>query len=108
MADVNITGQGTFAANSYTVPNPTVNVSTVSFQTANQAAKVCFGNSSTFGMSSYIVQTGAPQSLTLKDVADTTFTAVGQNDNCPAGRITDTNYNITMGSGMGGKKPGKK
>jgi hypothetical protein len=105
MADVNVTGQGTFAANSYTVPNPTVNVSTVSFHTASQNCKICFGNSTTFGMSSFNVNTGPAQSLPLKGVVGTSFSVVGQNNDCTAGRITDTDYTITMGGGMpGGKK----
>ena len=109
MANINITGQGTFAANNFTVPDPTINVSTVTFHSAGQSCKVCFGNSNTFGVSSFTVNTGSPQSLTLKAVENTGFSVVGQNDNCPAGRIIDTNYNITMGGGMGeGKSTGKK
>lgn len=105
MADINITGQGTFAANSYTVPTPqVVGTTTVSFHSASQNCKVCFGNQATFNMSSVIISTGPPQAITLEAVQGTSFTVVGENDSC--GGIRETIYNITMGSGMPGpKKP---
>ena len=108
MANINITGQGTFAANSYTVPSPMANSSSVSFHSADKKCKVCFGNSATFGVSSFVVQTGAPQSLTLEAVQSTSFSVVGETDNCSSGNLKDTNYNITMGSGFPGKKHDKK
>jgi hypothetical protein len=108
MADINITGQGTFSANDWTVSHPTVNNSTVSFHAASQSCKVCFTNSATFGMSGFTVNTGAAQSLPLKAVQDTGFSVVGQNDNCSAGKRIDTDYTITMGGGMGDKKHDRK
>lgn len=103
MANINITGQGTFAANDFQVPNPTVAVSQVTFHSASQSCQVCFGNDATFGMSSYTVQTGSPQALTLEAVQGTSFTVIPTDQQCGQG-IRDTNYNITMGSGMGGSK----
>ena len=108
MADINITGTGNFAANSYNVPNPVAGQTQVSFHSANGTCLVCFSNSATFGMGSYTVSPGPKQDLTLAAVEPTEFTC-NSGPSCPPSKSPKAgpNYNITMGGGLGGKHHGK-
>lgn len=104
MADINITGNGNFAANSYNVPNPVAGQTKVSFHSANGTCLVCFSNSGTFGVGYVTVNAGQKQDLTLVAAQPTDFTC-NTGPSCPQSKSPKAgpNYNITMGGGVGGK-----
>jgi len=102
MANINITGTGTFAANNYNVPNPVANQSTVSFHSANATSVVCFDNYATFDMWGVTVPQGQQTDLTLKNVQATGFTCNPSGTNCPQSKSPKAGpgYTITMGGNV--------
>jgi len=102
MADINVTGKGTFAGNNFTVPAAN---SAVTFHAADDPCTICFSNSATFGTNSLALPKGGPP--TSKNVASrvaTNYTVNASGYTCPAGGAkpsADTTYTIDMGSSMG-------
>ncbi|HST78350.1 MAG TPA: hypothetical protein VLN58_07660 [Verrucomicrobiae bacterium] len=105
MADINITGTGTFAANDYTVPSPVAGVTKVSFHSANATSVVCFDNYDTFNTWSVTVEEGKKQDLTIAKTDNTGFTVNGATYTCPEGKSPKESpgYTITMGGNLPGK-----
>jgi hypothetical protein len=106
MADINITGTGSFAANDYTVPSPVANQTKVSFHSANATSVVCFNNFDTFETWSLTVPEGQKQDLTLKTVENTGFSVNPSGYTCPESKSPTAGggYTITMGGNVPGKR----
>lgn len=106
MADINITGNGTFAGNDFTVPPGDL---AVTFHSADADVTLCFSNHSTFDSWSLSLDKGGqPTSLTIQTRADTNYTINISGTNCPQGASLkdDTTYTIDMSSPMGGSHQG--
>lgn len=105
MADINITGTGTFSANDYTVASPVAGQTKVSFHSANAAAVVCFDNYATFNTWSLTLDQGKKTDLTLANVQNTGFTPNASGTTCPESKSpkAGTGYTITMGGNIPGK-----
>ena len=101
MADINVTGTGTFAANNFTVP---LTDSDVTFHSANSAVVICFSNSTTFGQNSLSVGSGGqPTPLTIQARDNVTFTVhVSTYTDCDSANLgDDTTYTIDMSTSTG-------
>ena len=102
MADINITGKGTFAANSFKVP---LGQTDVSFHSADDGCKVCFSKYAAFNMASKTLTKGPPIAIPIPTDhprVGTDFTVVKTGDTCaPAEKyVLATTYTIDMNTSL--------